>query len=349
MNDLKRILWPFSLLYGAVTHVRNLLYDRQVFASHRFQLPVIAVGNLTVGGTGKTPHVEYLLRLLGQYKLATLSRGYKRQSKGFLLAGTESTAASLGDEPYQYYCDFPGVAVAVSESRVAGVEQLLQRLPSLEAVVLDDAMQHRAIAPSLNLMLTDYSRPFYEDLVLPAGLLREPRQGASRADAVIVSKCPQDLSAALQAQIKKKVHRYTAPETPVYFTTFAYGAPVAMGCAQTPGKKVVLLTGLANALPLKVHLEAEGYTLVQHLDYPDHYAYRVEDLQKLQQLLRQPAFDGAHILTTRKDAVKLAGPELSALTASLPVFYMPIVVQFLQEQERFDSMMLAHVAQFQRS
>lgn len=345
MNYLKRMLWPFSLLYGGVTLVRNYLYDREVLPVRRFSLPVIAVGNLTVGGTGKTPHVEYLLRLLQRYRLATLSRGYKRQSKGFLIADTISTAATLGDEPFQYHRDFPGVAVAVCEDRVVGIEKLLQRVPEVEVVVLDDAMQHRPVQPSLNIMLTDYHRPFYADLVLPAGLLREPRQGACRADAVIVSKCPPQLEPEQQADIRRKIEKYAAKGTPVFFSTFAYGAPVSLGVPVSLSKKVVLLTGIANAAPLMEHLQEKGYQVLQHLAFPDHHGYTPQDLQKLQQLLQKPEFAGAPILTTRKDAVKLEGPALAALTAELPILYIPVVVQFLQEQEAFDELVLRHVQQ----
>jgi tetraacyldisaccharide 4'-kinase len=347
MKYLQKLLWPFSLLYGGVTKVRNYLYNKGTLPSRRFGIPVIAVGNLTVGGTGKTPHVEYLLRLLQAYKRATVSRGYKRQSKGFLLADARSTAAVLGDEPFQYHLDFPGVAVAVSEDRVAGVEELLQRLPDLEVVVLDDALQHRPVQPSLNILVTDYNRPFYDDLVLPAGLLRESRHGASRADAVIVSKCPPQLTQEQQEEIHRKIGKYTAPATPVFFSSFIYGAPVRMGIAEAPGKQVVLMTGIANAAPLKQYLSAQGYQVLQHLAFPDHYQYTVADLQKLKQLLQSPVFARATtILTTRKDAVKLAGPELKDLTEQLPVFYIPIKVQLLGAQEAFNELVLLHVRQF---
>lgn len=348
MKYLKLLLWPFSVLYGGITVARNLLYDKGTLPSTSFDLPVIAVGNLTVGGTGKTPHVEYLLRLLQPYKVATLSRGYKRKSKGFLLADSQSTAAVLGDEPYQYHRDFPGVTVAVSEDRVEGVQKLRQLLPGIAVVVLDDAMQHRPVKPSLNILLTDYHRPFYKDHVLPAGLLREPRQGAARADAVIVSKCPRKLSKKEQGNILKEVEKYTAPDTPVYFSTFVYGAPAAIGLPVAPDKKVVLLTGIANAQPLKDYLEAEGYEVLQHLAYPDHHQYREHDLQKLRQMLQKDEFSGASILTTRKDAVKLAGQELTGLTEQLPLFYIPIVVQLLNEQEAFDRLVVEHVQQFQQ-
>lgn len=348
MKYLKLLLWPFSLLYSGVTVARNFLYDKGTLSSTRFELPVIAVGNLTVGGTGKTPHVEYLLRLLQQYRVATLSRGYKRQSKGFLLADAASTAALLGDEPYQYHRDFPGVAVAVSEDRVKGIQQLQQLVPDVEVVVLDDAMQHRPVQPSMNILLTDFNRPFYKDFVLPAGLLREPRQGAARADAVIVSKCPGILDIKHQSKIRNEIEKFTSPDTPIFFSTFVYGAPVGIGLPVAPAQKVVLLTGIVNAKPLVEYLVKEGCEVVQQLSYPDHHEYSVQDLQKLKQLLQRPEFAGATIITTRKDAVKLAGPELAKLTKQLPVFYIPIVVQLIEAQEVFDQLVLNHVQQYQK-
>ncbi|MFD2999105.1 tetraacyldisaccharide 4'-kinase [Pontibacter toksunensis] len=346
MKYLKLLLLPFSLLYGGVTVTRNILYDKGKLPSTRFGLPVISVGNLTVGGTGKTPHVEYLLRLLQSYKVATLSRGYKRQSKGFLLADATSTAALLGDEPYQYHRDFPSVAVAVSEDRVEGIQQLQQQVPRVEVVVLDDAMQHRPVQPSLNILLTDFNRPFYKDFVLPAGLLREPRQGAARADAVVVSKCPGKLGAAQQSKIRKEIEKYAAPDTPIFFSTFVYGAPVGIGLSVAPTQKVLLLTGIANANPLVENLVAAGHTVVKHVGYSDHHAYSEQDLQKLKQLLQKPELSGATVITTRKDAVKLAGPGLEALTKQLPVFYLPVVVKLLHAQEEFDQLVLRHVQQF---
>jgi tetraacyldisaccharide 4'-kinase len=342
-NYLHIPLWPFSQLYGGIMQLRNLAYDKELIASRQFSLPVIAVGNLTVGGTGKTPHVEYLLRLLQSYKVATLSRGYKRQSKGFILADASSTAAIFGDEPFQYHLDFKDVAVAVCEDRVKGLEQLQQLVPGLEVVVLDDAMQHRPVRPSLNLLITDYNRPFYKDYVLPAGRLREPRGGAKRADAVIVSKCPQNISIKEREQIVGQVQRYTSPGTPIFFSTFAYADPVPIGKAAAPTKNVILLTGIANAEPLKNYLSSQGYTLLRHLSYPDHHLYTADNLQEVQQLLQQPAYAGASILTTRKDAVKLTDAVLLPLTQVLPIFFVPIEVRFIADGEKFDQLVLQHV------
>lgn len=344
MLSLRILLWPFSLLYGSILLLRNKLFDAGWLTSVKFDLPVISVGNLTVGGTGKTPHVEYFFRLLAQKQLAVLSRGYRRKTKGFVLADAAASAYALGDEPYQYYRDFPEVTVAVCESRPAGIAELLRSRPSIEVVILDDAMQHRPVQPSFNLMLTDYGRPFFEDLVLPAGLLREPRRGAKRADAIIVSKCPADMAASEMDAYIRQVRRYSRPAVPVFFSGFRYGQAIPIGSAKHLCKRIVLLTGIANAAPLLDYLTHEGYDIVQHLDYPDHYHYTLEDVEKVQRLLGQD--ESLCVLTTRKDAVKLTDAGLQKITHALPLFYMPIEVYFLREQDAFNALIKEHIASF---
>lgn len=343
MTFLRYLLWPFSLLYGAIMQLRNWLYDKGWLASKRFPIPVVTVGNLTVGGTGKTPHVEYLLRLLNGYSLAVLSRGYKRKSKGFVLANESATAELLGDEPYQYHRDFPGVTVAVSENRPLGIEKLLQLRPDLQVILLDDAMQHRPVTPSLSIMITDYNRLFYKDLVLPAGLLREPRSGAKRADVIIVSKCPQQLAETEMKQIARRVREYAKPETAVFFSAFRYGKPIPMGNSQEVGKNIVLLTGIANAQPLVDFLKSERYTIIRHLEYPDHYSYTTQDIAKLQDLLWKEGLGALSVITTSKDAVKLTDAGLSGLTRALPFFYIPIEACFLQQGDAFDHTIKQHL------
>ncbi|MCP2044546.1 tetraacyldisaccharide 4'-kinase [Pontibacter sp. HSC-36F09] len=327
--------------------LRNWLYDKGWLRSERFEVPVISVGNLTVGGTGKTPHVEYVLRLVADKKTAVLSRGYRRKSKGFVLADEHATAETLGDEPFQYHRDFPEALVAVCESRPAGIAQLLRIQPDTEVVLLDDAMQHRPVHPSLNLMLTDYGRLFYKDHVLPTGLLREHRQGARRADAVIVTKCPVDLSPVQLADITKRVQRYSRPGTPVFFSAFRYGKPVGIGNAAQLTKRVVLLTGIANAGPLLRYLTNKGHEVVQHLAYADHYSYTSADLEKLKLILEQQQGNGLTIITTRKDAVKLTDKALAAHTSQLPIFYVPIEVFFLQQGEAFDALIRQHIGSYE--
>ncbi|AKD04760.1 tetraacyldisaccharide 4'-kinase [Pontibacter korlensis] len=336
-------LWPFSQLYSGIMRLRNLGYDKGLMTSRSFDLPVIAVGNLTVGGTGKTPHVEYLLRLLHNYKVATLSRGYKRHSKGFILADKDTSAAKIGDEPFQYHLDFKDVAVAVCEDRVKGIDELQKQLEKLEVVVLDDAMQHRPVQPSLNILITDHNRPFYKDYVLPAGRLREPRTGARRADIVIVSKCPASISTEEQRAVQQQVEQYTSPGTPIFFSTFAYGRPVPVGSGAEVSKGVVLVTGIANAEPLKNYLIKQGYAILKHLGYPDHYRYTPEDLEELQELLHNKAFASASVLTTRKDAVKMIDAALLPLTKQLPIFFVPIEVRIMNDGDKFDQLVLQHV------
>ena len=342
---LKLLLWPFSLLYGAVTGLRNLLYNKGILKSTAYDMPVLAVGNLTVGGTGKTPHVEYLLRLLHKYKLATLSRGYKRQTTGFILADATSTAAQLGDEPYQYHQDFAEVAVAVCEKRVEGVDRLKELVPSLEVVVLDDAMQHRAIQPSLMIMLTDYGRPFFKDLILPAGLLRESRHGAARADVVVVSKCPQGLSQIEREKYTSQISKYTLPGTPVFFSTFTYGTPVSIGAADQVHRSIVLLTGIANPEPMRDYLQQQGYTIVKVYTFPDHHTYATDDLIEVKDFVSKFKGKGISILTTSKDAVKLTASGIAAISKQLPLFYLPIEVSFQENAEKFDSIVSEHVKQ----
>ncbi len=342
---LKLLLWPFSLIYGAVTDLRNYLYSKGVFKVTRFDFPVIAVGNLTVGGTGKTPHVEYLIRLLAGYKLATLSRGYKRKTQGFILADAQSTAAQIGDEPFQYHRDYPAVTVAVSEKRVEGIQKLKQQLPNVAAVILDDAMQHRAVKPSLLIMLTDFNRPFFKDFILPAGLLRESRLGAERADIVVVSKCPPKLSASERDKYISKIKKYTLTDTPIYFSTFRYGEPVSIGNDNALQKNVILLTGIANPLPLQQYLTGNGYQILKSFIFPDHHTYTIQDLHNVKNYIEGLNAKQVSVITTSKDAVKLTDDSLKGITKELPIFYLPIEVEFLNDAGLFDKSVLEHVRQ----
>jgi tetraacyldisaccharide 4'-kinase len=343
MSFFRFLLFPFSAMYGWVMAGRNLLYDEGLLATRTFPVPVIGVGNLTVGGTGKTPHVEYLLRLLKGRKLATLSRGYGRQTKGFLLADEGASSAALGDEPFQYFLDSPGVAVAVCEDRVKGIAGLLGTQPDTEVIVLDDAFQHRSVQPSLNILITDYGRLFHRDFVVPAGLLREHRQGAIRAQAVIVSKCPDQLQTPEMDRIEEEIKAYATKETPVFFSTYRYGDPVGFGQASVLHKKVILMTGIANPGPIQAYLKQTGYTVVEHLSYRDHYPYTPKDLEKLKSKIMAYQGEDLSVITTRKDAVRLLDSVFQPQLKALPMFYLPIAVTFLRAQEHFDHLILSHV------
>lgn len=325
------LLLPFSWLYAGVMAVRNWLYDKKLKLSFAFEIPVISVGNLRVGGTGKTPHVAWLVAELQSRgaKPAILSRGYGRITKGFRSADAAATAATIGDEPLQHYQDFGGqIPVAVAEDRRAGITQLLATHSKLTTVVLDDAYQHRRVRPALSILLTEQQRPFYTDCVLPAGRLRESRAGAHRADIVIVTKCSETLSPAQRQDIAQQVRRYAKPNVPVLFSTYAYGEPVALeSLKKPPSTDIVLLTGIAQPEPLRAYLGAAGYRIRHHASFGDHHAFTAADVAAVAAQL-QP---GQCVFTTQKDAVRLLEPSLRMAVAQLPVFYIPITVQFLAD------------------
>lgn len=331
---LTLLLLPLSWLYAGVAAVRNWLYDRGTWPSTGAAVPLINVGNLRVGGTGKTPHVAWVVEQLldlGQQP-AILSRGYGRATKGFRRATAADTAATIGDEPWQHFHGFQGrVPVVVDEDRRHGLAELAQLVPEISAVVLDDAYQHRRVRPDLNILLTEQARPFWQDHVLPAGRLRESRTGARRADVIIVTKCPPDLPEAERQRLEQQVRRYARPRALVLFSGYEYGAlqPVFGAESQLPGPgaPVVLLTGIAQPEPLRTELLRRGYQVVQHHSFADHHAFTAAELQRIGAGL--PA--GATILTTEKDAARLREPAVHTSAATLPLFYVPIRVTFLAD------------------
>ncbi len=322
------LLLPFSWLYAAVLAVRNWLYEAGWKQARPGWVPLIGVGNLRVGGTGKTPHVAWLVEeLLRQgHRPAILSRGYGRQTQGPRLATTTDSAATVGDEPWQYFeqLGVQGVPVAVAENRQLGLDLLRQAHPELTTVVLDDAYQHRRVRPAFNILLTEYARPFYHDWVLPAGRLREARAGASRADVVIITKCPAGLTAEEQAAVASQVRRYARPSVPVLFSTYAYSPPrpltaAALGVPTAP-VAVLLLTGIAQPGPLRAHLQETGYSIESECIFPDHHAFTPADLAAVRARWRP----GQVIFTTEKDATRLLAPALAEALASLPVYTIPV-------------------------
>lgn len=333
-HPLALLLLPFAWLYAGAMAVRNWLYNNGFKASTTFKTPLISVGNLRVGGTGKTPHVAWLVAELRTWgaKPAILSRGYGRRTRGYRLADAAATAATIGDEPLQQYQDFGGqIPVAVAEDRRAGLTQLLTDHPALTTVVLDDAYQHRRVRPALSILLTEQQRPFYTDYVLPAGRLRERRAGARRADAVIVTKCAAPLSDAQRQEISRQVRRYARPEVPVLFSTYIYGAPVAVNSQKMPpGRDIILLTGIAEPAPLRAYLSAAGHRIIHHAAFPDHHIFSAADIAAVAAQL-QP---GQCVFTTQKDAARLLEPDLQAVVAPLALFSIPITVQFLADDAR---------------
>ena len=342
---MKYFLLPLSFLYGLVTDVRNFLYDKGFWREFIFNIPIINVGNLTVGGTGKTPHVEYLIRLLkDKYVVSTLSRGYGRKTKGFLIADYSSNAKTIGDEPYQFYHKFKRqITVTVGENRVKAITKILIQEPKNELVILDDAFQHRAIKPSLNLLLMDYSRPIYEDFTFPAGLLRERRHGAKRADVVIITKCPENVTYQKQTEILNNLQPYLKQNVPFFFTKTVYGKP--LNCRSKKDnvgiKKVVLLSGIANHKPFeeyaKIHFE-----VVNHLIFKDHHDFTEKDLIEIK---NQTYDNGMVILMTEKDMVKFIPFLNHELLEEIELYYLPIEIEFLttKMKSNFDEFILSHM------
>jgi tetraacyldisaccharide 4'-kinase len=328
---LRLLLFPFSIIYDLITRTRNHLYNIGSKPSFRFELPVISVGNLNIGGSGKTPMTEYLVRLLSpDYKLATLSRGYGRRSKGFRIAGATDNATTIGDEPYQMYRKFnPGVVVAVGEERAIAIPNILQEHDDIDAILLDDAFQHRTVNPHFSILLTEYARPFTRDYVMPAGNLRESRKGASRADVIVVTKCPganTDME-SLTADIR----RYTGNK-PVFFSQLKYGNLIPFGNLPAPTAKIILVTGIARPVLLSDYLKTR-FEIVTHLEFGDHHVFTQSEMNDIHSQIHQ--LPGASIVTTEKDMVRL---QSFPSVAAHPWFYIPVGMEFLKNGSEFDAL-----------
>lgn len=350
---MRLLLYPLSVLYGVITWARNRLYDRGVLTEIEFDIPTIAVGNLSVGGTGKTPHVEYLIRLLGRsYRVATLSRGYNRSTRGYLFADEEATALTVGDEPMLFHLHYD-VAVGVGERRALALPQLLMDAPDTEVVLLDDAFQHRSIKPGLNIMVTDYGRLFSRDHIVPFGRLRESRAGYRRADCIIVSKCPAGMTAAEAAALRQEIR--PLPRQRLFFTRLRYGPCTALVSGEKeailPDTRIMLACGIANPGPLMEYLRTLS-TDVRLLRFPDHHYYDTVDLDKMEDGLSQLGQGYRMIVTTEKDAVRLALLEREIVSRRLPLYVIPLEIAFLfGDREGFDDYILdfvyhARMAQF---
>lgn len=337
MNYLfKIILYPFSFLYGLTTSLRNWLYDRRIFKYTQFDIPVISVGNLTVGGTGKTPMVEYIIELLkSKYKVATLSRGYGRKTRGFLLAGPQETSYTIGDEPFQLYKKFShDVIVSVGEERILAVPRILYKHPEVQVILLDDAFQHRALKPALQILLNDYNRPFYKDMPMPSGRLREFISGAKRADVVVVTKCPEEMSQEEMTIISQRIKQVIGKDKQVFFSYMNYKKPLALNAELSADLyEVVLISGIANVAPLLSEVKKK-YMLIKHFKFPDHHYYSQKDIEKIVAFV-QKKNKNLSIITTEKDAVKLK-PFFKDM--AIPVFVLPIVVQFHNNEKEFQEL-----------
>lgn len=346
MIYLRLLLLPFSVLYGIGIAARNWLYDAGILPSREFETGVIVIGNLSVGGTGKSPMTEYLVRLLkGTFTLATLSRGYGRNTSGFLLADSHSTSFQIGDEPLQFKKKFPDTIVSVDENRKHGIQKLLSQFPELKLILLDDAYQHRRVKPGLSILLSDYSKMFYDDFLLPAGSLREWRAGKRRADVIIVTKCPDNLSPVEKRIIQKKIN--PEPHQHVFFTYIKYGPPVPVfadrGIVLEKKLTVILLTGISNPLPLENFLYNKVGNIIP-VHYPDHHEYSLVEVNNLSEKYKNISSEDKVIITTEKDAMRLDKPGLTEVLSKLPVYYVPIEITFDEkEKEEFNKIVTEYV------
>ncbi len=333
------------------------MFDKGLLKSSSFNLPIISVGNISVGGTGKTPHTEYLINLLlDKYKLASLSRGYKRQSKGFILANNKSNSLDLGDEPMQIKRKFPELNVAVDAKRVNGVQQLLadERGLNLECILLDDAYQHRYIKPGLSILLIDYNRPISQDFVMPMGRLRETSSGKKRADIIIISKCPADLNESQAANLKETVK--LLPHQTLYFTTLDYAPakPVFNSTNQlinlenSKSLGIILVTGIANPAPLRKYLK-QFCTVLNEIQFPDHYTFKNKDIRRIEKEFNALKTDNKIIITTEKDAIRFLDMQIESDIITKNMAYIPLQIKFLYKtKELFDKQIFNFIENFKQ-
>ncbi|MDG1743006.1 MAG: tetraacyldisaccharide 4'-kinase [Polaribacter sp.] len=336
MKFLRFLLFPLSVIYNGITTIRNLFFDWGFFKQTSFKIPVITVGNLSVGGTGKTPQIEYLIRLLGDsFKIAVLSRGYKRKTQDFVLLNDTHAAVDVGDEPLQYFNKFKNIDVAVDVNRVAGISRLIADV-SPEVVLLDDAYQHRKVKASLSILLTKYDDLFIDDFLLPTGNLRESRSGAKRTDLILITKCPKNLTDLSKKRIVTKLKKY---QKKVFFTSISYDKKTSgdknIFTKDLKNYQVLLITGIANPSSLLSFLQ-ENKVNFKHCQFSDHHHFTDTEIEKIKREFACLSSSKKMILTTEKDYVRLKNSieELS---------YLGIQTSFLSRQEEFNLILKSHV------
>lgn len=333
MEAFRFLLFPFALLYGLVIRVRNFLFDVKIIPSEKFKIPVISVGNLIAGGSGKTPMVEYIVRLLGENSgIATLSRGYKRKTRGYRLAGENETVETLGDEPLQYHQKFNDLNVAVCEKRTEGIRQLINTIPDLEAVILDDAFQHRFVKPELSILVTDYFKLFTADWLLPFGRLREQISGRKRADIIVVTKTPRIFSPIVRKQLLEEIKPYPGQLVCFSYINYLKFEPVYNGnCKYTEKTEnvysIIMVSGIGNPGPMQEYLR-RLCTDLEIMEFPDHHQFTEKDLLLLKDKYKYLPTKRKIIVTTEKDAKRLQNDEAQAILGDLPIFYTPITFEF---------------------
>lgn len=342
---MKPLLYPLSLIYGIIVWIRNKVYDKGIYNSIQFSVPVISVGNLSAGGTGKTPHIEYLIRMLQyQFKVATMSRGYRRKTSGFRLANESDSAFTIGDEPMQFYCNFPEAYVTVCADRMAGIPELMSLRPDTDVVLLDDAFQHRSVKPGLSILIMDYYQPFYQDYILPFGRLREGRSGYKRADVIIVSKCPEALSTQEQEGIIAKIKPLQYQK--IFFSKIIYQGFYDLFTRESvfPSSTThfVAVSGIAHPEPMLQYLRSEA-EFVHLLQYPDHHYFSLSDLDEM-----KATFDGwkvsdKAIVVSEKDAVRLVLHAKVLAEWAIPVYVLPIQIRLLENERGFKQLVQSYL------
>ena len=361
---INRKLLPLSWLYGLGVGIRNFGFEVGILKSRAFSVPVISVGNITVGGTGKTPHVEHLIRLLKEnFRVAVLSRGYKRKTSGYVVADADTTARDIGDEPQQMHTKFPDITVAVDRKRVRAIERLTADDPKLDVILLDDAFQHRYVKPGINILLVDYHRLIIYDRLLPAGRLREPLSGKNRADIVIITKCPKELKPMDFRVITKAMDLY--PYQHLYFTTLDYGplcpvfpeaAPAAASCpvvgSIAADTSVLLLTGIASPRQIEEDLKTLNPSLppLTTLSFPDHHNFRRRDIDRINRTfaaLPSPRL----IITTEKDAARLTLSDGLSDEVRRSLYVLPVTITFIgpDQEEQFNQNIIGYVRKNSRN
>lgn len=348
LKSFRILLFPLAIIYWLIILARNKLYDKEIFSSSSFGFPLICIGNLSVGGTGKSPMVEYLVKnLKDKFRVATLSRGYKRKTRGYTLANESSDALEVGDEPMQFHLKFPDVPVAVGEERLDAIPQLLQDKPETECIILDDAFQHRAVKAGLNILLTDCNNLFTRDFFLPTGDLRDLKASYRRAEIIIITKCDPGLTEEKKKAIAKEID--PLPNQCLFFTANLYADPYKIldqdkTIKLTTGKEVLLVTGIANPQPLKDLLHDNSKTYYM-LHYPDHHIFSIDDWKEIKKRFENLEGKQKIILTTEKDAVRLVkfGEELN----TVPLYVLPLEHHFLfNEGETFLAIVKGFIQNF---
>ena len=352
-------LYPFSLLYGFATGFRNFLFNSKILKSHTFNIPIICVGNLTVGGTGKTPHTEYLTDLLRtNFKVAVLSRGYKRKTNGFRFADDNSLADDIGDEPLQIFRKFPDITVAVDSKRVQGVQTILKEKPDTEVIILDDGFQHRSITPGLSILLSDFERLIIKDDLLPYGNLRESLRNIRRADIILITKSPESISPIQRRLLVKDINK--APYQNLYFTFIKYKDPVNVFDNIVPAldisveskkadRGIVLVTGIANPKLFLDYLK-KSFNEIIHLSFSDHHRFTLKDIEKIQESWKSLTSSLKYVITTEKDAARLREFANIAEPIRSSYYYIPVGTDFLNDdKDEFDNLIVNYVRKNKRN